>query len=142
MTPDSPISPNISDTLTQLKHSTKILENQTDFQIHCLKGQIVNEILKAMEKEGVTKTELAKRLNVPQKNITDLLDEKPCADFSIENLAKLSLALHRTVRIHLDSPNSSNGSNSSNPSFKKAAPLTLETFKGFEKYHEALAPKA
>jgi transcriptional regulator with XRE-family HTH domain len=77
------------------------LERDPEFVADYLKGQLVEDILKAMEKQGITKSDLAKRLNKSRQYVTKVLNEK--ANFTIETIAEVACALGTGVSLRLHS---------------------------------------
>lgn len=77
------------------------------FAVEELRADIQYEILRAMDREGVTQAELAKRLGCSAAAVSQFLDDD--ANLTVESVAKLFLALNcqcsvssRPIAEHLD----------------------------------------
>ncbi len=75
------------------------LEHDLEFAFIRLQLVALQEVLVAMEAEGLSRAELARRLGCSRANISRLLNEN--ANFKMEMLAKLATALDRDVEIRL-----------------------------------------
>jgi transcriptional regulator with XRE-family HTH domain len=67
------------------------LETSASFRIEGLKFDISEQIYLAMEREGLSQTELAQKLGTSRAYITKVLQGN--ANFTLESLAKFALAL-------------------------------------------------
>jgi len=69
-----------------------------------MKGVFVNDILCAMEKQGVTKSQLAEKMGYTRQYLTGLLNKQDPRNFTIDTIVKLSMAVGlRPECIHLES---------------------------------------
>jgi hypothetical protein len=95
-------TPKISkESLSQLKTAAEELENDPAFQADCIKGLFVENILQAMNEDGVKKSQLAKRLKKTRQYLNNLLNEEKSVNFSIETLVKVTMALDRRIELHV-----------------------------------------
>lgn len=76
------------------------LDHDPEFVADILKGMATEDILRAMEEEGVNRSGLAERLGKSRQYVGRVLNEN--ANFSLERLAGFACALDRmiSVRIH------------------------------------------
>lgn len=86
--------------LKELRKSAKELENDVDFQTDCLSGLFVEEVLKIMKKQKVSKSELAKRLNTTKQQLNIILNEE-CTNFSLSALVNIASALNSRIEFNL-----------------------------------------
>ncbi|MFW6302994.1 MAG: helix-turn-helix transcriptional regulator [Candidatus Sumerlaeota bacterium] len=63
------------------------------------KAMIVEDILVAMEEDGVTRSELAERMGKSRQYVSRILNET--ANFTLETLARISCALERDLFVRL-----------------------------------------
>jgi len=75
------------------------LDADPEFVFAGLQLEAVHEVNKAMEQEGITQAELAKRLGCSRQNVHRMLTDE--ANFKLEMLAKLAVALGRDVALRL-----------------------------------------
>ena len=73
------------------------LDRDSDFIKENIKVRIIEDILKAMEEEDISKAELARRIGKTKQYISRILNEN--ANFTLESLVDFALALGRTVSI-------------------------------------------
>jgi predicted XRE-type DNA-binding protein len=86
--------------LKELRKSAKELENDVDFQTDCLSSLFVEEVLKIMKKQKVSKSELAKRLNTTKQQLNIILNEE-CTNFSLSALVNIASALNSRIEFNL-----------------------------------------
>ena len=75
------------------------LESDPEFVADFLKSQFVEYILEGMEKKGLSKTDLARKLHKSPQYISKVINET--ANFTIESMAAISCALELTLEIKL-----------------------------------------
>jgi len=63
------------------------------------KAAFVNSVLNAMHSENLTKSELAKRINLSRQYVTQLLDAEEPANFTIDTMSIVSTAVNRRVKV-------------------------------------------
>ncbi|MCC6142820.1 MAG: helix-turn-helix transcriptional regulator [Candidatus Hydrogenedentes bacterium] len=94
LSPMDPASRNLDDIAA--------LERDPAFVADCLKGQLVEHILQAMEAQHLSKSDLAKRLHTSRQYVTRVLNEK--ANFTVDSIAEIACALGMGVRLELRPP--------------------------------------
>ncbi|MEA2013418.1 MAG: helix-turn-helix transcriptional regulator [Verrucomicrobiota bacterium] len=75
------------------------LDNNPEFMADVAKGQIVEDILVAMETENINKSDLAARLDKSRQYISRVLNEK--ANFTIKSLAEIACALNLKIEARI-----------------------------------------
>ncbi len=75
------------------------LENDPESVFIGLQLEALHEVQSAMEREGVTRAELARRLGCSRQNITQLFSDE--ANFKLDMVARIAAALGRDVSIRL-----------------------------------------
>lgn len=75
------------------------LEKSEGYQLDALKVELCEQIYSIMEQEGITKAELARRLQTSRAYITKLLQGS--ANFTLESLVKVARALKCNVSVNL-----------------------------------------
>jgi transcriptional regulator with XRE-family HTH domain len=77
------------------------LENSEGYELDALKVELCEQIYVIMEQEGITKAELARRLQTSRAYITKLLQGS--ANLTLESLVKVARALGRKLSVKLKS---------------------------------------
>jgi transcriptional regulator with XRE-family HTH domain len=85
--------------LEALRTAAKKLDQDPSFQADHLKSRFVEEILAAMEENGVNQTELANRWGKTRQYLSKLLNEDRRVNFTIETMCEVAHLLHRRVDI-------------------------------------------
>lgn len=83
--------------LQRLKIAGEALENDAQHQADLQKGYFVNAITNALEEEGSTKAELAKKLKVSRQYLSQLLDDEEPANFTVDTLSAVAAAANRKL---------------------------------------------
>lgn len=81
------------------KNLLEALRNHEDYLIEAPISDFIEEFLALMEKEGVSRRELAERLGTSQAYVSKILNGN--ANFTLSSMTKLAHALGKLVRIHL-----------------------------------------
>lgn len=85
--------------LAGLAKAANVLHADPAFQADISKGLIVEDILHAMEEQGLNRNTLAAKLGKSRQYIGKILDEEKPANFTIDTLAELSAALG--IKLHV-----------------------------------------
>lgn len=85
--------------LHELTKVAKTLQADPAFLADCSKGLIVEDILCAMEAQGLNRNTLAAKLGKSRQYIGKILDEERPANFTIDTLAEFSAALG--IQLHV-----------------------------------------
>lgn len=85
--------------LARLEKTAKTLRADPEFLADVSKGLIVEDILRAMEDAGLNRNTLAAKLGKSRQYVGKILDEENPANFTIDTLAALSVALG--VKLHV-----------------------------------------
>lgn len=88
-------SADILEELSALK--TEVYDEDPEFVAGCLKAQLVEEILCAMDEQGVSKSQLAQRLGKSRQYVGRILNET--ANFTIDSIAQLLCALNCDIKL-------------------------------------------
>ena len=75
------------------------LEEDPLFLVEYMKATITSDIYTVMEKESISKTELAKRLGKSRQYVSRILNET--ANFTLDSVAKIAAALQKDVVLRL-----------------------------------------
>ncbi|HZM01732.1 MAG TPA: helix-turn-helix transcriptional regulator [Candidatus Saccharimonadales bacterium] len=87
------------DDLESLKAASKKLGENPAFLADYLKSRFVEEMLAAMEENGVSQTELAKRWGKSRQYLSKLLSENRRVNFTIETMCEFAGLLNRRLDI-------------------------------------------
>ena len=82
----------------ELKHRAR-LEKDPKFLQEYMKASIVEDIIQAMDEEGLSKSQLAERLGKSRQYVGRVLNES--ANFTIDSISKIAAALERDVVLRL-----------------------------------------
>jgi transcriptional regulator with XRE-family HTH domain len=85
--------------LAALEKAANALGSDPAFLADQSKGLVVEDILRAMEEAGLNRNTLAAKLGKTRQYVGKILDEERRANFTIDTLAELSVALG--VKLHL-----------------------------------------
>ncbi len=85
----------------RLEKAAKILRADPEFLANVSKGFIVEDILRAMEAAGLNRNTLAAKLGKSRQYIGKVLDEENPANFTIDTLAELSVALGVMLHVRM-----------------------------------------
>lgn len=80
--------------LAQLEKAASKLEKDPKFIADLAKGLIIEDILRAMEHEGINGATLAGRIGKTRQYVSKVLDEDRRVNFTVETLAEFSAALN------------------------------------------------
>lgn len=80
--------------LAQLEKAASKLEKDPTFIADLAKGLIIEDILRAMEHEGINGATLAGRIGKTRQYVSKVLDEDRRVNFTVETLAEFSAALN------------------------------------------------
>lgn len=84
-----------------LAKSIRDLESSPVHVAETRKAAFIEDVLRALEADAVTKSELARRLGKSRQQLNILLDENKRNNFTIETMAKLSTALGRKLIVRM-----------------------------------------
>ena len=87
--------------LATLSKAANVLHADSAFQADISKGLIVEDILRAMEEQGLNRNTLAAKLGKSRQYIGKILDEEQPANFTIDTLAELSSALGINLHVRM-----------------------------------------
>jgi len=90
--------------LEALRASARKLEGEPLFQADFLKRRFVEEMLAAMNEQGVSQMELAKKWGKTRQYVSKLLSEDRRVNFTIETLCEFARLLDRRVEIQVVRP--------------------------------------
>jgi len=90
--------------VAELKKAAKALDEDPEFMADCLKSQVVEDIYRAFEKEGLNNNRLAQRMGKSRQYVGKILNEEPRANFTIDSLAAISCALKWKLVIRMLPP--------------------------------------
>ena len=90
--------------LNSLEKSIRDLENSPEHVAETRKAAFVEDVLRALDDDGVSKSELARRLGKSRQQLNIMLDEDKRNNFTIETMAKLSTALGRKLHVRMLKP--------------------------------------
>jgi len=99
-----------------LAESIRALETSPQHVADTRKASFVEDVLRSLNEQGLTKSELARRLGKTRQQLNHMLNEKKLNNFTIETMAQISAALgtnlfvrmlasHEDVRIDSSSDN-------------------------------------
>ena len=74
-------------------------DSDPEFVANFAKGQITEDILKAMEEDNINKSQLAEKLGKSRQYVSRVLNET--ANFTIDSLAEIACALQRKVEARI-----------------------------------------
>ncbi len=93
-------TPSYEDTLKEIDKLEPLdLENDPEFVADFMKGQITEDILQAMEEEGINKNQLADRLGKSRQYVSRILNET--TNFTFETVAEIAVALNRKIEARI-----------------------------------------
>lgn len=87
--------------LAQLEKAAKALHSDPAFIAEHAKGLVVEDILRVMEKTGISANALAGKLGKSRQYVSKILSEHRRANFTIESLAEFSAALDLQLCLRL-----------------------------------------
>jgi len=90
--------------LEALRTAAQKLESDFAFQADYLKSRFVEQMLAAMEENGISKTELANRWGKSRQYISKLLNEDSHVNFTIETMCAFAHLLNRRVDLQVVRP--------------------------------------
>lgn len=77
----------------ELGDAIAALDSDPEFVADCIKGDFVNDILCAMEEQGINKNQLAKKWGKSRQHIGKILDKEKAKNFTIDTIVSLSMTL-------------------------------------------------
>ncbi len=83
------------------EHKKRRLEQDPDFLTEYIKGSFVADVEETMEEEGISKAQLARRLDRSRQYVSKVLNEEDLNNFTIDSIAKIAVALQRDVVLRL-----------------------------------------
>lgn len=93
--------------LKGLAQAFEELEHDPSFVADSAKGLFVEDVLRALSENSVSKSDLARRMGKTRQQINILLDEEKKNNFTIETMAKVSTALGRKLFVRMLAPKES-----------------------------------
>lgn len=90
--------------IARMREAGAELERDAEFTASVLKSQFVEGILRAMEEQGISQAELAKRVSKSPQYLSKILNERTNANFTIDTMAQIAAALNWKLHIRLVSP--------------------------------------
>lgn len=87
--------------LAQLEKAAKALQSDPSFIAEHAKGLVVEDILRVMEKTGMSANALAGKIGKSRQYVSKILSEHRRANFTIESLAEFSAALDLQLCLRL-----------------------------------------
>jgi len=87
--------------LAQLEKAAKALHSDPSFIAEHAKGLVVEDILRVMEKTGMSASALADKIGKSRQYVSKILSEHRRANFTIESLAEFSAALDLQLCLRL-----------------------------------------
>ncbi|OPZ08232.1 MAG: helix-turn-helix protein [candidate division BRC1 bacterium ADurb.BinA292] len=73
------------------------LEHDWEFALFGIRYEVIDQVQRALEAEGLSQAELARRMGVSRAYVSKILNEQ--ANFQMETIAKLAVALNREIHI-------------------------------------------
>lgn len=93
----------------------KDLDKDKDFLSHYLKARFVEDICEAMKEEHLSRSELARRLGKSRQYVSRILNES--ANFTLETVVEISMALNRKVTLRLRKEDAANTSHNASMAY-------------------------
>ncbi|MBU0676494.1 MAG: helix-turn-helix domain-containing protein [Verrucomicrobia bacterium] len=90
--------------LKELESAVRALDSDAAFVADFLKGLFVEDVLRALEEEGVSQNALAGRLNKSRQYLSKVLNQDNRVNFTIDTMAEIGVALKRQLYIRLLGP--------------------------------------
>jgi len=87
--------------LTSLTQSIFDLESSPAHVAETRKAAFVEDVLRALDDQGISKSELARRLGKSRQQLNIMLDEEKRNNFTIETMAKISTTLGRKLVVRM-----------------------------------------
>lgn len=84
-------APTVDEANEALRREPLALATDPEFQLECLKARFVEDVLAAMEEQGLGASDLARRLGRSRQYVSAILNEK--SNFTLESLARIAAAL-------------------------------------------------
>ena len=76
------------------------LMNEPSFKAGAIKDQFIHNILKALDEEGISQSELAKRWGKSRQYLSKLLKEDKRVNYTIDTMVNVMHHLGRRVEVH------------------------------------------
>lgn len=94
------MTPNTPGATVTIRQDLERLESDPGFIAEYLKAQFVEDVLKAMDEQGLNRNQLANRLGKSRQYVGRVLNET--SNFTLDTLAEFAcvLGMHVTVRLH------------------------------------------
>lgn len=93
-------TPEVSDAdLLRLKEAGERIDRDSADRAELQKAIFVNAILSALQREHLTKSEVARRMKCTRQNLNRLLAEDASVNFTIETLSNVATACNRRAEI-------------------------------------------
>lgn len=84
-----------------LAESIRALETSPQHVADTRKASFVEDVLRALNEQGLTKSELARRLGKTRQQLNYMLNEGKLNNFTIETMAQISTALGRNLFVRM-----------------------------------------
>ena len=79
--------------IQELAEANRALERDPEFVADFIKGLFVNDILAAMEEQGLNKNQLAEKWGKSRQHVGQILDLEKSKNFTIDTIVSLSMTL-------------------------------------------------
>lgn len=89
----------------ELAQAGQALQRDPAFLADYLKGLFVEDVLRALEEDGLTQSDLAVRMGKSRQYISKILNQDRRVNFTLDTLAEFSTALGRPLAMRLLAPN-------------------------------------
>ncbi len=105
----------------ELGDAVAALDTDPEFIAGCIKDDFVNDILCAMEEQGINKNQLAAKWGKSRQHVSQILDKEKSINFTIDTIVSLSMTLGLVPqRIKLEPMDTEASTNSSHSMLKVA----------------------
>ena len=89
--------------MQELADETRALDHDPEFVADCIKGDFIQDILQAMDEQGINKSQLAAKWGRKRQYLTGLFNEDHPRNFTIDTIVSLSMTLGlRPMRIEFE----------------------------------------
>lgn len=92
-------SPSSKESLERWDRMFKEARQSVDYWVAIPIDEFTEDVCRLMERQGVSRAELARRLGTSRAYVTKLLDGN--ANFTLETMTKVAMALGTAVHVHL-----------------------------------------
>ena len=84
-----------------LAESIRALETSPQHVADTRKASFVEDVLRSLNEQGLTKSELARRLGKTRQQLNHMLNEEKLNNFTIDTMAKISSALGQNLLVRM-----------------------------------------